>query len=609
MTDANHSSTCPRRADAANTASTAPPSLPHLPGIVIFVHGVNSEGEWYDAAEAALCQGLNERLRRDDLTPNRYAGADPVTGQYRPRRLERAGRSPVIRFYWGYRAPSGNEGAHRVPLRNAHGANFWLPEGHLGSGPWFWGGGPFQNGTNNLQQLWSDAGFRRRLLGIDLQRFNPEWERELHDAPPRTYFAHAAQRLAGLIDKIRDTAPRDTVSIVSHSQGTLLALAAVALCRRRAPDAVFLMNSPYALDDKLTDYLTCGNARPTEGARVRTFQAIAARIRQDRREFTAMQLAQLRVSGDGKAGWPCRPGQPERDNHGRLHVYFNPHDRVIGARPIQGIGWQGLPDALLAESGDTVRQRMLARGTPCGDAPGVKPFGTLPPIPDPEHGVAPGDFWNGNQRVLGTDLWLAPPASRQVTINAEPVPHPLTADEMAASVTSTVITAQGTQRKAVYFDAAPSTQSMWGARHPERRHAYLYSEYPYLAALYRPQRMMVRDDVHRETGQRVELETAQELRHRIATHVTTPTNHSTLPAHAEFMRRVVACDLPIGFCDSHTTEFWHELIHEADWTSGRDPYYAHGELHVPPMPPQIDRETVSEAINRADAEKLLWRGV
>lgn len=33
-----------------------------LPGLIIFVHGVNSEGEWYTNAEQALCDGLNKRL-------------------------------------------------------------------------------------------------------------------------------------------------------------------------------------------------------------------------------------------------------------------------------------------------------------------------------------------------------------------------------------------------------------------------------------------------------------------------------------------------------------------------------------------------------------------
>ncbi len=36
------------------------------PGIVIFVHGVNSDGEWYEQAEQGLCAGLNTRLKRRD---------------------------------------------------------------------------------------------------------------------------------------------------------------------------------------------------------------------------------------------------------------------------------------------------------------------------------------------------------------------------------------------------------------------------------------------------------------------------------------------------------------------------------------------------------------
>jgi len=46
-----------------------------LPGLIIFVHGVNSEGEWYDYAEKALCDGLNERLGLKDkfsLVENKY---------------------------------------------------------------------------------------------------------------------------------------------------------------------------------------------------------------------------------------------------------------------------------------------------------------------------------------------------------------------------------------------------------------------------------------------------------------------------------------------------------------------------------------------------------
>ena len=132
------------------------------------------------------------------------------------------------------------------------------------SGPWYWGGGPFQNGTNNLQQLWSESGFNRNLLGLfNMQWFNPEWDRELNHAPGRQYYAHAAQRLANLIDLIRRESPHDTISVMSHSQGTMIAMAATLMCKERAPDALFVMNSPYALDDKRTDSLTCWHNRPT----------------------------------------------------------------------------------------------------------------------------------------------------------------------------------------------------------------------------------------------------------------------------------------------------------------------------------------------------------
>jgi hypothetical protein len=231
---------------------------PHLPGVIIFVHGVNSEGEWYDVAEKALCEGLNDRLNRTDgtkLRENIYITVDPKTQKPIPRQVDPSvpGHSPVVRFYWGYRAQKGQERNWRVALRNLGGDDFWAHECTAQNGPWsfgggairndmtdsqqnvswYWGGGPFQNGTNNLQQLWSDQGFKRTVFGFDLQRVNTEVERQLQDAPPREYYAHAAQRLAKLIDDIRTHSPRDTVTVMSHSQGTMIAMAATALCKLR----------------------------------------------------------------------------------------------------------------------------------------------------------------------------------------------------------------------------------------------------------------------------------------------------------------------------------------------------------------------------------------
>lgn len=403
---------------------------PHLPGIIIFVHGVNSEGEWYDDAEEALCEGLNDRLNRNEATKlkaNTYITADPDTREPIPRKikLDPAAHSPVIRFYWGYRAPKGKEKNWLVALRNIEGFDFWARQGAGEDGPWYWGGGPFQNGTNNLQQIWSDQGFKRSVFGIDLQSLNTEVERQLQDAPPRDYYTHAAQRLAKLIDDIRAHSPRDTVTVMAHSQGTMIAMAATALCKTRAPDA-----------------LSCGSERPTAQARVNTFRQIANRIKQDKRVFTeeTMQLLQVGATQDMNFWRPdlrLHYGLPERDNHGRLYVYFTPHDRVMGTTMLQSIGWQGVGDALLAELGDTVKQRMLARETAVGGKPGMRTFGALPAIAQHKlvAGAKPTDFWNGNRGPAGglfglTNLWAVPNGNQTVTINAEAVPNPLTADEM-----------------------------------------------------------------------------------------------------------------------------------------------------------------------------------
>jgi hypothetical protein len=416
-----------------------------------------------------------------------------------------------------------------------------------------------------------------------------------------------------LIDKIRENSPRDTVTIMAHSQGTMVSMAATLLCKTRAPDALIVMSSPFALKDKFTDALTCGSERPTTNARVRTFKAIAERIKQDKRVFTEKSLRQLQVGATEDMNF-WRPdlkmhfGTPERDNHGRFYVYFNPHDRVVGASPLQGIGWQGLDDQLLAELGDTVKQRMLARGTPCGDEPGVQKFGSLPPILDPEPGVDPDSFWNGNRKALGMSLWPVPKWGQTVTINAEKVPNPITAEEMSKPYMKKIVMANGDDVQQAYFDESRSIQDMLSAK--DETGTYKDSGYIYLDSIYDRQKWMERVDVYANTGKRRELETEEERHKRVAEYQPMPTNHSTLPEHNAFISRVVAYDLPIGFCDAYetTNDFWHSLMRDADWTRGTDEYYRMGVLEVPLQPSQIDSETVAEVVTKADQENQIWRG-
>ncbi|HDR9510278.1 hypothetical protein C5615_28640 [Burkholderia cepacia] len=584
---------------------------PHMPGVIIFVHGVNSTGEWYDAAEQALCDGLNDRLRRPEgakLKANNYIAIDPDTKKPIPRQLDpdATGNSPVIRFYWGYSAAPGTERNWRVPMRNPHGFDAWAPVCTNEKGPWYWGGGPFQNGTNNLPQLWSYEGFKRYVLRFDMESLNTEADRQLQDSPPRTYYAHAAQRLADLIDRIRDECPRDTVTVMSHSQGTMIALAATALCKTRAPDAVFVMNSPYALDDKITDAVTCGAERPTPEARINTFRNIANRIKHDKHVFTETELKQLQCGASEDMDF-WRPdnrrksGVHERDNHGRLYVYFTPHDRVMGATPLQSIGWQGVDDKLLAELGDTVKQRMLARCTPVGDAPGVKKFGTLPLIPEDK--LVPGaksiDFWNGNRNIFTplVKLWAIPHPDKTVMVNAEQVPNPVTEEEMK------------------YFDVSRLVAPEMGqwVKNPidPNQGQYADPNYRYMRSIYQPERTVTTEDIY-SSRRTTRPETQDEMLQRLDIYLAEPTNHSTLPQHHAFMRRVAAYDLPIGFCDAYERPaFWTRLMKFADWTQGYDDYFELGVPQSVVKPTYIDWATVAEEQSKAEVEQLRqqqWKG-
>lgn len=373
------------------------PLPPHLPGIVIFVHGVNSTGEWYEIAEKNLCAGLNDRLGLNDtgfkLKENVYScdGDSPDKGF---RRLVQEGRSPVIRFYWGYRSAEGEEGKYKIPLVNIRNEDYHqlivegMPEEDVRKkGPFFWGGGPFQNGTTQLVSLWSKEGFKSNVLGVfPVQEFAPDLDRLLTDAPPREYYAHAAKRLADLVDLIRQDYPHDTVSIISHSQGTMIAMAATALAKK-APDALFILNSPYVMEAKTTDSLTLpADEVSSDAARSQTLSAIVDKIAAQAGVLKLEDYNALCVGKtDDKKRWapdvtlPPANGEeriPERDNHGRFYIYCNPHDRVMGASPLLSLGWQGLknnpdgtPHPLLEQHKGHLYQRILARWLPCGDTP------------------------------------------------------------------------------------------------------------------------------------------------------------------------------------------------------------------------------------------------
>ncbi|WP_423245218.1 T6SS effector phospholipase Tle3 domain-containing protein [Janthinobacterium tructae] len=234
------------------------------PGIVIFVHGVNSDGEWYRAAEAGLCKGLNTRMKRcnehlchatpeaGQLTPLRYRSELSDDGYVDPDYtastfiVPQAHFSPVIQFRWGYKA-SDKE-------LQQYGDSVYLNE-HA-----YWGGGPFANGCSSLPDLWGEGLSDALFLFIHIEHLNPVNDRIVYACPPRPYFVLAALRLAHLVAAIRRQQADVPITLVCHSQGNMVGIAAAFLGNkmpdvrdaagksgRCVADTHVLCNPPYSL--------------------------------------------------------------------------------------------------------------------------------------------------------------------------------------------------------------------------------------------------------------------------------------------------------------------------------------------------------------------------
>ncbi|MGG8473274.1 T6SS effector phospholipase Tle3 domain-containing protein [Rahnella sp. PAMC25617] len=634
---------------------------PHYPGIIIFVHGVNSTGEWFAKAEQNICKGLNTRLGLEGtpyaLKSNQYNCDNPadLENYKKDRKLMNTGNSPIVRFYWGYRSAKGEEDKYLIPLVNRQNEDYRAlkkqglkPEVLQAKGPWFWGGGPFQNGTNNLVSLWGETGFNAKLryVPITVQDFAPDFDRLLSSAPPRKYYAHTAKRLADLLDLIRIKYPRDTVSIISHSQGTMIALGATALAKK-APDALFILNSPYAMETKSTDNFSLpDNEILSDKAREQTLEAIINKVAEQAQALSPEKYNELFVGkSEDKKPWtpliknkatqpqvtiveteeydyvssgktyPAVEKQqrkettiserwiPERDNHGRFYIYCNPHDRVMGSSPLLSLGWQGLPNTrkqepakLITDHKKNLFQRMMARATPCGAAPDPKtPFW---PLPDGK------PFWDDGGDFL---TYNTPDFRQTIDINAEEVPDPIEASDMAD------------------FDKIrPGDGEHWD-KYPKSRTGFAWGQYDADTNLPNddtfPNYVLLYPKIQVPTGNYrvvagghafepiMREETDEERRIRVGSYISQPTDHSTLPSSTEFMEQVVSFDLPIGFCDATWDKaFMAELRDRADWTKGYDNYFNKGELSIPPIPPIISTETKSDEFKKSLDEGAARQG-
>ncbi|WP_323119487.1 T6SS effector phospholipase Tle3 domain-containing protein [Burkholderia alba] len=377
-----------------------------LPGVVIFVHGVNSEGEWFEASEEGLCAGLNSRLGRLDdhlvhtgkaagqMASMKYTKSLTDDGFINPRLWSRSYLqptedtfSPVIHFRWGYKA-------NKDELKR-YGDKIFLNEQD------YWGGGPFANGCGSLPDLWN-LGVDPRIFGfLNVQGINPT-NRPIFETPPRSYNVMAALRLAKLIQSIRKAQPDVPVTVVCHSQGNMVGMAAAFLGDRLSKDAgvrcvadtYVLANPPYSLlgttkgdGSPGMEVWTDRNDKDSHGnrgrvgntARVDTLKKFFALIaqgkdREDQRDALDFRMTMANHQ-PGPDNQPLYDPDGDRasygvQNHtyGRVTLYSNPHDQVISAAPVQGMGWRGLrPEEVALVKGTSLfTQRVFASGWTVG---------------------------------------------------------------------------------------------------------------------------------------------------------------------------------------------------------------------------------------------------
>lgn len=345
----------------------------NLPGSIILVHGVNDVGTSYEAVESGLCEGLAERLC-GDLTPASYRvpnaadrnelQEDPDAVFYK-RKITDDTHSPVIPFYWGFREVSAHAGDWR---RTPHGQAVDRYGNRLDR-DYSKGGGPFANATTSLPEMWNRG---KSDAGGTLDWASRDATHPILKNPGRLYMILAARRLAALISMIRDYDEDETVSIVAHSQGCLISLLTQAFLLdpemqkvqpgSRPADTLILCNPPYSLVDELPTVAGLADGYSGEDpemserhlyqfisggqtlhARLSTLVNIVKGVHEKKHQTPAFAELNDTSKHYGAVG-PKWVAATDRDNRGKVYLYFSPEDMTVAFAGVEGIGWQGMPD-------------------------------------------------------------------------------------------------------------------------------------------------------------------------------------------------------------------------------------------------------------------------
>lgn len=297
----------------------------------------------------------------------------------------------MIPFYWGSSESAGTDphsGQPYIKKDSWHGQ--WTDRyGNRLDKNGSKNGGPFANATTNLNALWND-GFNGKVVGLEMVAgMVGDPMHNLKKACPRLYMLLAAKRLAMLIKIIRNNESYKNVGInlVCHSQGSMIALTAHALLAAEADkysaDTLILQDPPYSFEETNADFYDgmTGGQQQTTQSRIATLGNVVRYI-YERKSATPV-LSELDFStktGRAVAGPSWKPGagakqwvngKPytfnERDNRGKVYLYFCPHDATVALMSVQGMGWNGVPDHIRAPDEASTQPREGLASTSYGD--------------------------------------------------------------------------------------------------------------------------------------------------------------------------------------------------------------------------------------------------
>ena len=289
--------------------------------------------------------------------------ADDPDAVFYKRKVTADTHSPVIPFYWGFRE---DEASVTPGDRTKHGQALDRDGNRLDK-DYSKGGGPFANATNNLPDMWNRG--KGDCYGA-LDAAQADATHPVLKNPGRLYMILAARRLAALITMIRDYHEDETVSIVAHSQGCMLSLLAQAFLldsrmlaeqvNARPADTLILCNPPYSLVDEMpvvagladgysgSDAVMEKRYESIEGgqtlhARLTTLVNIVKGVHQHKHAKPGLAEMPDAARHCGVVGgkWVA---EKDRDNRGKVYLYFSPEDMTVALANVQGIGWQGVPE-------------------------------------------------------------------------------------------------------------------------------------------------------------------------------------------------------------------------------------------------------------------------